>query len=57
MEYRINVTIGLDCETLRFLTNLFVDKKQHDEVIAAGKDLQASTEALQAAMDKTKGVS
>lgn len=57
MEYRINVTIGLDCETLRFLTNLFVDKKQHDEVIAAGKDLQASTEALQEAMDKTKGVS
>lgn len=57
MEIKINVTLGLDCETLRFLADLMCDKGQHEKVIAAGNLLQASTEAFRVALEKAKGVS
>lgn len=50
MEHTIHLKIGLDCETLRFLVALFDDEKQHEELIAAGAQLKASTEALQSAL-------
>ncbi len=55
IEHRFHITIGLDCETLRFLSDLFLNNKQVQEAIAAGDSLKASSEALQAALDANKG--